>query len=255
MNRSETETIRGLAAALRAAAESPQVVLAVAQALEALVRAPAPLRAAPEQLELAPAPPEALPERSEAPPNMLSTASEPLLDDSSRSYEPVPVPPSSSSTDRSHQQEKKTEQRIRPHTDDPLPEDFRAVYLEVVEVRGAILPAAEYVWSTFVEYLWAKEITFASRWNLKRRWRAWCVAERPIPASGAPEPTSPAPAPSSSAPVVREKASPPAEDAPSASRAEALAVCSLLARGELQGALTLVRSTFRDPPEPRAMSA
>lgn len=99
---------------------------------------------------------------------------------SSQPLSSVESAPSSSSSDLNLRNKKKTA-RVRPHTDDALPDDFRTAYVEVVAERGVMLPSADYLWRKFVEHLWDKDIAFTTRWNLKRKWRdSWCWYENPI---------------------------------------------------------------------------
>ena len=94
--------------------------------------------------------------------------------------ESAPAAPSSSSLgDLSLKKKKKTE-RVRPCTDDPLPDELRAAYDEVVAERKVKLPSAEFLWAKFVERLWAKDLTYSTKYCLKRKWRSWVWYEQPL---------------------------------------------------------------------------
>lgn len=82
---------------------------------------------------------------------------------------------------------------MRPSTDEPIPDSFRRDYEAVVAARGLVLPAAEILWSDFVEWLWAEGKDYETRWGLKRRWRSWVLHERPVetaPVTSVPPPPS-----------------------------------------------------------------
>lgn len=254
----ERREILTFAASFETFADNPDVVRRFAEALRAWA-CPAPARARDErQLELAPSGSEPAHHSAH---NKISTVADALFDGSSRTYDAAPTAPSSSSTDLNDQQEKKRE-HVRPFTDEELPDDFRAIYAAVVRERKVILPSADYLWGKWVEFLWAKDRTFAKRWNLKRAWRDWCENERPIAeaerASHRPDGASASPRPpeSSPRPVVERVKAPRRDEEPvSAPRDEAVAICSALARGELHVARTLAGPPQRPPPEARAMSA
>jgi hypothetical protein len=162
-------------------------------------------------------------------------------DGSSSTCTASPASPSSSSSVDLKDQEKKTEKRWRPCTDEPIPDDFRAVYETTLAERRLKTPtleirSPEFVWAAFLEWLWAKDVSFANKFGGKRKWRERVLWENAI----TPE-ASPAPPPQSSSrrvalrPVV-------AQDEPSFEERR-------------EGASALLALVGRPQPEQRSMSA
>lgn len=212
---------------------------------------------APEQLALLSEEPVAVESTVESAPEEAEENSPQPRATEVRGLSLVESAPSSSSDLDPPNREKKTA-RVRPCTDDALPDDFRSAYAEVVAERGVRLPSAEYLWSKYVEHLWEHDITFASRWNLKRKWRSWCWYEKPA----ADESTPPPPA-SETRPVARAV---DAVDPEERSRRTERALREQRAREDLEHAKALpdIRTGcakalaalgVRAPPEPRSCSA
>lgn len=182
MTREEHRQLLALAETLEAFAATPHMVLHLAAGLRALVVG-APVRActdgAPVQLELAPG--------ADCAAHLGSPQHNPQRSDgTSDTYDAAPPAPSSSSDLKISDQEKKKTvhaESCRPHTDDPLPDDFRAVYDRVVAERaerGEKIPSAPFLWANFVEFLWDENKSYSRRSSLKRRWREWVVTEKAI---------------------------------------------------------------------------
>jgi hypothetical protein len=262
VTKTEARTLRALTDILRDAAATPSIVLKVVVALEAFVadRATRP-RDDDGQLELAldesrdelgtsPVSPRTTHQGLASVPGQLGDVPEVPA----TTHQGVTASPSSSSLkDLNDQQKKKG--RVRPFTDDPLPDDCREVYREVVEERAVALPSAEYLWGKFVEYLWAEDKTYARWFSVKRRWRDWCEHEKPIELAP-PAPAS-SPQPKTTSPKVVVAKAPPADEKPLRDSIEDLdAISAAISVGDLQTAARLSKAAAaRAPPEPRSMSA
>ncbi len=206
MTKTEQQQLLAIAATLEAFASTPHMVEHIAAGLRALVVG-APTRsrgASSEQLELGSEPAHLAPEPA---PSGSPQSSPQVGDGSSHTYDAAPLAPSSSSDLKILTTERKKTEPWRPHTDDPIPPDFVTVYDEVVAERAVKLPSAAYLWSKFVEYIWAENKSFAKRANGKRKWRDWVFFERAAP-EDAPSASS-STAPSTRPPKPRELPPPP----------------------------------------------
>lgn len=195
LSKAEARQLHALADALRASSGTPAVTEHLAGFLEAWVaeHVAQPRGLDDEQIELfaAGVRSELAEERSSLPsPQAERSSGAPLHRQEDAPSAPptthreVAAPPSVSLSidpmiDRSGS---KTEasSRIRPHSDEALSDAHRKVYDDVAAERGVMLPSAPFVWTKFVEHLWAVDRTFATPWNLKRAWRDWCSRERPV---------------------------------------------------------------------------